>query len=59
MRRFVHKFQKRETLQAMPEIDPIPIRPPGYFAGSYSEAEIKEQNQLAKASVINAPKGLE
>jgi hypothetical protein len=51
--------QQRFILQEVPPIDPIPIRPPGYFANSYSNAEIGEENRLAKASVIRAPKDLE
>jgi len=51
--------QRRFVLQEVPEIEPIPMRPAGYFAGAYSEAEIQEDNRLAKASVIRAPKDLE
>jgi hypothetical protein len=46
-------------LQEVPHIDPIPIRPPGYFANCYSKEEIREQSLLAKASVIRAPADLE
>jgi hypothetical protein len=46
-------------LQEVPEIEPVPIRPPNYFANAYSQAEIQEDNRLAKASVIRAPKDLE
>ena len=42
-----------------PEIDPIPIRPPNYFAHAHGPAEIKEENRLAKASVIRAPRDLD
>ena len=51
--------QCRFLLQQVPPIDPIPIRPPGYFANCYSKAEIHEENRLAKASVIRAPKDVE
>jgi hypothetical protein len=51
--------QRRFILQEVPEIEPIPIRPPNYFANAYSRAEIQEDNRLAKASVIRAPKDLE
>ena len=51
--------QRRFVLQEVPPIDPIPIRPAGYFANCYSKAEIQEQNLLAKASVIRAPADLE
>ena len=50
---------RRFVLQEVPEIEPIPLRPPGYFANAYSKAEIREDNRLAKASVIRRPKDLE
>src|SRR5437016_6693667 len=56
---YILKGQRRFLLQEVPPIDPIPIRPPGYFAGAYTPAEIKEQNFLAKSSVKRAPKDLE
>jgi hypothetical protein len=51
--------QRRFVLQEVPEIEPIPMRPTGYFANAYSRAEIQEDNRFAKASVIRAPKDLE
>ncbi|HKW30628.1 MAG TPA: hypothetical protein VJT54_14930 [Verrucomicrobiae bacterium] len=51
--------RRRFVLQAVPEIDPIPVRPAGFFANAYSKAEIQEDNRLAKASVIRAPKDLD
>ena len=51
--------ERRFSLQEIPPIDPIPIRPAGYFAHCYSKEEIQELNQLAKASVIRAPADLE
>ncbi|HEY1663987.1 MAG TPA: hypothetical protein VGI03_16330 [Verrucomicrobiae bacterium] len=51
--------QRRFVLQAVPEIEPIPLRPAGYFANTYSHAEIREDNRLAKASVVRAPSDLE
>ena len=51
--------RRRFVLQEIPEIEPIPMRPPGYFANVYSKAEIQEDNRLAKASVVRAPKDLE
>jgi hypothetical protein len=51
--------QRRFVLQEVPEIEPIPMRPPGYFAGAYNHAEIREDNETAKASVIRPPKDLE
>jgi len=51
--------RRRFVLQEVPEIEPIPMRPPGYFAHVYSKAEIQEDNRLAKTSVVHAPKDLE
>jgi hypothetical protein len=51
--------QRRFVLQEVPEIEPIPLRPAGYFAAACSRAEIVDDNRLAKASVIRAPKDLE
>jgi hypothetical protein len=50
---------RRFVLQEVPEIEPIPMRPPGYFAQVYSKAEAQEDNRLAKACVIQPPKDLE
>src|SRR5882757_2434484 len=56
---YIVKGHRRFVLQAVPEIEPIPLRPAGYFANAYSKAEIQEDNRLAKASVVRAPKDLE
>ena len=56
---YIVKGHRRFVLQPVPEIEPIPVRPAGYFANAYSRAEIQEENRLAKASVIRAPKDLE
>jgi hypothetical protein len=56
---YIAKGRQRFVLQEVPEIDPIPLRPPGYFAACYSPEEIQEENRLAKASVIRRPKDLE
>jgi len=56
---YIVRGDRRFILQEVPRIDPIPIRPPGYFADSYTNAEIQEQNQLAKASVRRLPADLE
>lgn len=53
--RGAHRF----LLQEVPPIDPIPIRPAGYFANCYSKEEVQEQNRLAKASAVRAPADLE
>jgi hypothetical protein len=44
---------------ALRQIKRIVMRPAGYFAGAYSHAEIREDNCLAKASVVRAPKDLD
>ena len=56
---YIVKGHRRFVLQEVPEIDPIPMRPAGFFANAYSNAEIQEENRLAKASVIRAPRDLE
>lgn len=56
---YIVRGQQRFILQEVAPIDPIPMRPPGYFANAYSQEEIREENRLAKASVIRAPKDLE
>ncbi len=56
---FIAKGRRRFALQHVPEIDPIPLRPAGYFAHCYTAQEIQEENRLAKSSVIRPPKDLE
>ncbi len=56
---YIVKGHRRFILQAVPEIEPIPMRPAGFFASAYSKAEIQEENRLAKSSVIRVPKDLE
>jgi hypothetical protein len=56
---YIVRGQRRFLLQEVLPIDPIPFRPPGYFANCYTKAEIQEVNELAKASVVRAPKDLE
>jgi hypothetical protein len=56
---YIIKGRQRFVLQEVPEIEPIPVRPPNYFATAYSHAEIQEDNRLAKVSVIRAPNDLE
>jgi hypothetical protein len=68
--RLVEKAVKGETvyivsgsrkfiLQHLPQIEPIPMRPEGYFAACYSREEIELENKLGKFSVIEKPKDLE
>jgi hypothetical protein len=56
---YIVRGQDRFTLQHLPEIEPIPLRPPGYFAPCYTREEIALDNRLSKASVIRAPEDLE
>jgi len=56
---YIVRGQHRFILQEVPTIDPIPIRPAGYFANCYNKEDVQEQNQLAKASVVRAPDDLE
>lgn len=56
---YIVRGQHRFILQEVPPIDPIPMRPAGYFANAYTDDEIQDENRLAKASVIGAPKDLE
>ena len=56
---YIVRGEHRFILQEVPRIDPIPIRPAGYFANYYSKEEVREQNRLAKASVVRAPADLE
>jgi hypothetical protein len=56
---YIVKGRQRFALQEIPEIEPIPVRPPNYFSNAYSRTEIQTDNRLAKASVIRAPKDLE
>ena len=51
--------QARFILQEVPAIEPIPFRPAGYFANCYNKAENQQENRLAKASLVHAPKDLE
>ena len=56
---YIVRGRNRFILQEVPEIEPIPIRPPNYFANAYSKTEIQEDNRLAKVSVVRAPNDLE
>jgi hypothetical protein len=56
---YIVRGQHRFILQEVPPIDPIPIRPAGYFAHCYSPEEVQEQNQLGKVSVVRPPADLE
>jgi hypothetical protein len=56
---YIVRGPHRFTLQHVPEIDPIPMRPPGYFAHGDTGEEIALENRLSKASVVRTPKDLE
>lgn len=56
---YILRGQQRFILQHVPDIEPIPTRPPGFFANCDSRAEIELANRLSKASVIRAPQDLE
>lgn len=56
---YILRGTQRFVLQYMPEIAPIPQRPPGYFADCYAKEELQLENRLAEASVIEKPGDLE
>jgi hypothetical protein len=56
---YIIRGHDRFILQHIPEMEPIPQRPPNYFAHCYSPEEIAFDNDLAKQSVIRPPKDLE
>lgn len=56
---YIVRGHDRFVLQHVPEIDPIPQRPAGYFAHCYTREEISLDNSMGKQSVIRPPKDLE
>lgn len=56
---YIVRGPHRFILQHVPEIEPIPMRPPGCFAACYTRDEIECDNFLSKASVVHAPADLE
>lgn len=56
---YIVRGQQRFVLQHVPNIEPIPMRPLGFFSNCYSQEEIELINRLSKASVIRAPRDLE
>ena len=56
---YIVRGPHRFILQRVRDLQPIPLRPPGYFANCYTKEEIELENRLSKASVIRAPKDLE
>jgi len=55
---YIAKGHLRFVLQVVPEVDPILLRPPGYFTECYTAEQAEEENRLAKSSVIRLPKDL-
>jgi hypothetical protein len=51
---YILRGHERFMLQAVPEIEPIPMRPVGYF--QFDEEDIEQFNSFANASVIPDPK---
>jgi hypothetical protein len=56
---YILRGERRFILQEVSPIPPIPIRPPGCFDRCYSQQEIREENRLAKSSVLRPPQDLE
>jgi hypothetical protein len=56
---YIVRGEHRFILQQVPPIDPIPVRPAGYFANCYTKEEVEEQNRLAEASVVRPPADLD
>jgi hypothetical protein len=56
---YIVRGSHRFVLQPLPEVVPIPLRPPGYFADCYTREEIQRENRLGEASVVEKPADLE
>ena len=56
---YIVRGRQRFILQRAQNMEPIPLRPPGYFANCYTKEEVELENRLSKASVIRTPKDLE
>lgn len=56
---YITSGSQRFVIQPLPEISPIPQRPPGYFENCYTQEEIRQENRLAEASVVEKPGDLE
>jgi hypothetical protein len=56
---FIVQGQRRFILQEVKSIDPIPMRPAGYFSDNFTAEDIKEFNETAKSSIARAPNDLE
>lgn len=42
----------KQVMLRSPELESVPIRPPGYFADCYSAEDAAESNRLASASPV-------
>jgi hypothetical protein len=56
---FIVRGSQRFSLQHVPEIEPIPQRPPGFFENCYTREEMELENRLSTASPVEKPEGLE
>jgi hypothetical protein len=56
---YIVRGHRRFILQEALPIDPIPMRPPGFFANLDTRKETRRENVLAKSSIVRAPKDLE
>jgi len=56
---YILRGRRRFVVQPVAEIEPVPMRPPGYFAEIDSADEIAMQNRLAEHSPVAKPEDLE
>jgi hypothetical protein len=56
---YIMRGAQRFVLQHVPEIKPIPQRPPGYFSDCYTKEELRRENRLAESSLVEKPGDLE
>jgi hypothetical protein len=56
---YILRGRQRFQLQHIPEIEPIPLRPPGYFAHDQTAEDLELDRALGRASVVRAPRDLE
>ena len=56
---YIVRGEHRFILQQVPPMNPVPIRPAGYFTDCYTKEEVQEQDRLAEASVVRTPADLE
>ena len=56
---YIVRGSQRFMLQHLPEIEPIPQRPPGFFADGYTREEIELENRLSTASPVEKLDGPE